>query len=64
MVPCGRKELVKKPAMPFGKSFLFLSCAFFFSLRTCLLLDEWWRCRASLTFIVIPPVCSLPSAVD
>lgn len=64
MVPqYGRKELVKKPALPFGKSFPFLSLLAAFRVRFFCR-----RCTRRFVFArfdlsLFSPVCSLPDVV-
>lgn len=63
MVPGGRKELVKKPALPFGKSFLIRVVSRGISFRFCRLPVTGWMVFSRFCPYVLSPVCSLPVVV-
>lgn len=63
MVPGGRKELVKKPALPFGKSFPIRVVSRGISFRFCRLPVTGWMVFSRFCPYVLSPVCSLPLVV-
>jgi hypothetical protein len=63
MVPGGRKELVKRPALPFGKSVSFHVIVAFLLPLTSPSLDARKWCRDSLTFM-FPGRCAVSPLVD
>lgn len=63
MVPGGRKELVKKPALPFGKSFPFLMLSYFIS-AFHLRISGWLVSCAFLLLILVVTGVQSPLLVD